>query len=159
MQLYCKKRSNRIYFKLKTMTLKQLIKFNDDRLKQYKDFVDTIDVLMKNKDDKKSIELLLEIQKLEFEGRIERGESEQVRLRKERVLEFERESMETNSKITEMIEKASKFIGKDPIGVTSKIGPLIDSYNVDNLTQEMRNDIYFELKGHYYFLTNSSKTK
>lgn len=139
------------------MTLKQLIKFNDDKLKQYKDFVDTIDVLMKNKDDKKSIELLLEIQKLEFEGRIERGESEQVRLRKERTLEFERESMEANSKIAEMIEKVSKFIGKDPIGITKNIGPLVDSYNTDNLTQEMRNDIYFELKGHYTALTEKIK--
>ncbi len=139
------------------MTLKQTIAHGKEKLKTYRDFLDTIKVLMENKDDKKAIEFLLEIQRLDFEAKAEFSENKLALLEKQRMAEFELESSETNAKISKLILEVSKFIGKDPVGVTSKIGPLVDSYNTDNLTQEMRNDIYFELKGHYIALTEKIK--
>lgn len=144
------------------MTLKQQIESNDSRLKQYKDFLDAIDLLEQSKDDKKAIAFLLDVQKLEFSGRVERGEAEQERLKKQYMVVFEQESAEANSQIDKIIELLKKYVGKEPRGVTDKIQPLIMEYNLlknseAGLSQEKRNEIYFELKGHYMFLTKKMK--
>lgn len=143
------------------MTLQQKIDSNEEKLSQYKSFVDTIDLLMKNKDDQKSIEFLLEIQRLEFSGRIERGEKEQSNLRKQREAEFEAQSAEANLKLEGLIREISKFIGKDPVSITGKIQPIVEAYEKEksDYTQWQRNAVYFELKGHFDFLTKTYKHK
>jgi hypothetical protein len=143
------------------MSLKKQIEQNNEKLKQYRDFVDAIDLLEKSKDDKKAIAFLLEIQKLEFTGRIERGEKQQAILEKQYLAEFEAVSAEANLRLDKLITEISKWIGKDPIGVTSKIQPLVEAYGREkgDYTQEQRNEVYTELSGHYKFLTETFKNK
>ena len=141
------------------MNLKAQIKANEEKLKQYRDFIDTIDLLVENKDDKKAIEFLLKVQFLEFTGRIERGEKNLDALKKQRMLEFELESAEANLRMDKLIPEISKWIGKDPVGVTVKIEPLVKAYESekDGITQERRNELYLALKSHYEFLTKKLK--
>lgn len=141
------------------MSLKQQIAQNEEKLKQYRDFVDAIDLLEQSKDDKKAIAFLLELQKLEFSGRIERGEKNLEILKKQRMVEFEMESAEANLRMDKLIPEISKWIGKDPVGVTCNIEPLVKAYESerDGISQERRNELYFGLKGHYDFLTKKLK--
>lgn len=143
------------------MTLKQQIAQNEEKLKQYREFIDTIDLLIETKDDKKSLEFLLKIQFLEFTGRIERGEKQQELLKKQRMVEFEAESAEANLRIDRMAVELSKWIGKDPLGVTCKIEPLVKAYEAerDGISQERRNELYLEMRGHWEFLTKTYKNK
>lgn len=129
------------------------------RITEYENIIDNIALIQANKDDKKAVELLLELQKIEFEGRMDRGKTELAMLKKKYVAEFENDSAEANQEIDNLINKITPFVGKEPIGVTMHVKPLLDAYAAEkeNITQERRNDIYSELKGHYMFLTQKVK--
>lgn len=139
------------------MRTRELIKEGDARLKAYGDFLDTIDLLKQNRDDKKAVEFLLDMRRLDFEEKIRNTKSKLEQYKKEYVKEFEITSAECNSKMEYLVEASSKWIDKDPVGVTVKIKPLVDKYKDRGIwkgfTQEQKNDVYMELKGHYNFLT------
>lgn len=143
------------------MSLKQQIAQNEEKLKQYRDFVDAIDLLEQSKDDKKAIAFLLDIQRLEFSGRIERGEKNLEILKRQRMVEFETESAEANLRMDKLIPEISKWIGKDPVGVTCKIQPIVEAYGREkgDYTQEQRNEVYLELRGHWKFLNETYQNK
>lgn len=143
------------------MTLRQVIKESETKLKTYKDFVDTIEMLNVNKNDKKTLEFLLGIQKLELESKIMNVEGRLAKAKKDRLWEMEQQSSECLVKIGGVVLEAKKYVGQDPVGVTDKLLPLIDRFRNDgvwmSMSQEERNDVYFELKGHLNFLKTRLK--
>ena len=144
------------------MTLKQVIKEKEFKLKTYNDFVDTIEMLAENKDDKKTLDFLLKMQKLELDSRIMNIESQLVKDRKDRLIEMEHQSQECNFRIEDVVKEAGTWIGKDPKGVTDKLPVLIGKFKDHdgwmNMSQEDRNDVYMELKSHLNFLKNTYKS-
>ncbi len=143
------------------MNLKAQIAQNEEKLSKYKKEVEDINDLLRIKNDPKSVEFLLNLRKMDKESAIAIGESKQEILKKQRMAEFELESAEANLRLDKLITEISKWIGKEPMGVTSKIGPLVEAYKAEmvGISQERRNELYFELKGHLNFLTNVYQNK
>ncbi len=143
------------------MTTKDKISFGEKMLKEYSDMLDTIKLLEWNKNDFNSIMFLLNVQRLEYESRVDGVKSKLEKLKKEYVVEFEKDSSETNVKIQDVVAESKKYIGKEPLGVTDEIKPLTDKFT-DNkgwmdMSQEDRNGVYFKLKSHLYSIKNKMK--
>lgn len=141
------------------MTTKQRIETNKAKLKQLTNEVDTISILIKNKDEKKAIDFLLEKRKEEIEARISAGENENAYLEKQYEKEYELLSAEANMNLEKLVNRAQSWVGKDPVGITSKLLPLIEAFKGGISDQQTRNDVYTELLGHMNFLTNTYKNK
>lgn len=143
------------------MTLRQKIRSNESKLKTYIEFLDTITLIQENKDDKAAIEFLVKCQILDFESRIKNVKENLEKDKKVYIVEFEKQSAECNFLIQDVVREVCKWIGREPLGVTENIKPLTDKFKKDafwsELSQEERNDVYFELKGHLNFLKNVYK--
>lgn len=141
------------------MNTKQMIDANKVRLKELIDEVDTISVLIENKDSAKALDFLLTKRKEELYSRIDAGQNENANLQKVYEQEYEVLCAEANMKLEGLVGKLEKWVGKDPVGVTSKLQPLIDIFKGGITDQQTRNDVYTELLGHFNFLTNTYKNK
>ncbi len=135
------------------MTTKQNIDFGESLIKNHKDILERIKDLRASKDDKKSIEFLLEIAELDFQSRLERDSKNLENHKKNYLTEFEHASLECNVHVGKLVEIAKKYIGTTLPGVTGvieEIKPLTDEYQNKivwgGYTQEERNEVYFKLK-------------
>lgn len=143
------------------MTLKEQLIQGNAILQSCKDMLTKITELEQNKNDKATLEFLLDIQKLEFEDRVKNTEARLEQIKKQFLIEFELQSAEANSKIEVVIFDAQKYIGKEPKNITDKIQPLIDMWDASKpyMEQEKKNDLYFELKAHLKFLKETYQKK
>ena len=100
-----------------------------------------------------------------FSDFIERKKNRLNKLKEHRqktvIPEFEKLSAECNMQMDKIIEKAKRYIGKEPLFITNSINELVNKYNVekDRMEQEEKNGIYVRLVQHINFLTNQYKNK
>ena len=119
--------------------------------------------LIKEIDDAGDVTLVLlrvlaKIAKSEFSERIDSIQKKLSALNKQYMIEFEKDSAVANKNINSIILKARQYIGKEPLGVSSKIAEAVKKIEADNfMDQESKNDIYFELSAHIDFLKNKVK--
>ena len=75
--------------------------------------------------------------------------------------EFEKLSAGCNMQMDKIIEKAKRYIGKEPLFITNSINELVNKYDVekDRMEQEEKNGIYVRLIQHINFLTTKYKNK
>ena len=93
-----------------------------------------------------------------FEERVHNVENRLAGLRKKYEVEFERESAECNSKLSEVIVMAKKLIGRDPVAISAKIEAILKKYDGTMPSdQEERNDDFYELLGHIDFFHKNVK--
>ena len=135
------------------MTTKQNIDFGESLIKNHKDILDRIKDLRASKDDKKSIEFLLEMAELDFQSRLEIDSKNLAKHKKNYVTEFEHASLECNVHVGKLVEIAKKHIGTTLNGVSGiieEIKPLTDQFDDKQVwggyDQEKRNEVYFKLK-------------
>lgn len=135
------------------MTTKQNIDFGESLIKNHQDILDSIKLLRDIKDDKKSIEFLLEITELEYQNRLDRDSKNLENHKKNYLTEFEHASLECNVHVGKLVEIAKKHIGttlNGVSGVIEEIKPLTDQYDDKSVwgdyDQEKRNEVYFKLK-------------
>ncbi|MEK6877979.1 MAG: hypothetical protein AABY22_00145 [Nanoarchaeota archaeon] len=140
------------------MTLKQQIAQGTEILLAHKKLLSDISILIEKKDDKAMLAFLLDIQKMESEDRIKNVESRLNSLKKDYIIQFEKDSAECNMNMEDVIKVVDKWIGKEPLGITDQILPLIALVR-PFMDQERKNDIYSELKGHLNFLKNTYRNK
>ena len=93
-----------------------------------------------------------------FEERVHNVENRLAGLRKKYEVEFERESSECNSKLSEVIVMAKKLVGRDPVAISAKIEAILKKYDGTMPSdQEERNDDFYELLGHIDFFHKNVK--
>ena len=137
------------------MTTKQSIEYGENLLREQRITLERIELLKESKDDKKTLEFLLEYLRLDIAGRIADSERRIVGLKRQYEVEFEKNSYVVNSELDGLISDVEGWIGKEPVSVTEKIAMVVEAYHREKaqMSQEQRNEIYFELKRHYDFLT------
>jgi len=93
--------------------------------------------------------------RLDLEGKADESEKKLERLRKQYEVEFEKNSYVVNSQIDWLVSNVSDWIGGEPVSVTDRVSDVVAAYEKEKagMSQEQRNEIYFELKRHYDFLT------
>lgn len=138
--------------------LEQEIKQGETILAEHKEALSKMKHLEEKKDDRAMLLFLVDIFKADYEGRCLSVETRLARLKKERLLEFERMSAESNMNMSKVLTRAKEFFGKDPKSVTAKMESLYHEYK-PFMEQERKNEIFFELKGHIDFLTKTYQNK
>ena len=113
------------------MTTRQSIEYGESLLKEQRSTLEKIGYLQESKDDKKTLEFLLEYLRLDLEGRVAESERKLSGLRKKYEVEFEKASYEANSKMDSLIAAISEYIGKEPLTVTERIGPVVAAYKAE----------------------------
>ena len=80
---------------------------------------------------------------------------------KKAIPEFEKLSAECNMQMDKIIEKARRYVGKEPLFITNSINELVNKYQVekDTMEQEEKNGIYIRLIQHIDFITNKYRNK
>lgn len=137
------------------MTTKQSIEYGENLLREQRSILEKIILLQESKDDKRTLEFLLEYLRLDLEGKADESEKKLERLRKQYEVEFEKNSYVVNSQIDWLVSNVSDWIGGEPVSVTDRVSDVVAAYEKEKagMSQEQRNEIYFELKRHYDFLT------
>ena len=119
--------------------------------------------LIKEIDDAGDVTLVLlrvlaKIAKSEFSERIDSIQKKLSALNKQYMIEFEKDSAVANKNINSIILKARQYIGKEPLGVSSKIDEAVKKIEADQfMDQEVKNDLYFDLAAHIDFFKNKVK--
>lgn len=118
--------------------------------------------------DKKFASEIASAQDSEFKGallhlfneRIQNIEARLTKLRAQWAVEFEKESAEANTRMPALLASAKKYIGMNPVAISTKIEAIIRYYEDGGQTydQETRNDHYYELIQHVRFM-NSQTSK
>lgn len=148
------------------MTTKQNLANGEEALKQVTDTLtalaeidDALGTPLPDDAQGRATKFLISIQLIEFESRKQTITIKLAKLRKEYVLEFEKQSIEANNHMPTVIAQAKPFIGKPPLQITELIAPLIEycEEHGDDITQEDRNEVYFKLKGHVNFMQKTYK--
>ena len=105
--------------------------------------------------------LLRVLAKVALTELFERTDSIQIKLsalNKQYMIEFEKDSAVANKNINSIILKARQYIGKEPLGVSSKIDEAVKKIEADQfMDQEVKNDLYFDLAAHIDFFKNKVK--
>lgn len=139
------------------MTTKQSIEYGENLLKEQKYLLEKIGFLQESKDDKKTLEFLLEYLRLDLEGKVADSERKLKALRDKYEVEFEKASYLANAEIAWFINWAKGYGLKEPVSVTEKLADIVATYEREKATmsQEQRNAIYSELVQHRNFLTKT----
>lgn len=140
------------------MNIKQDIQQGEAVLKSHRDTLEKIKVLEEKKDDKAMLEFLVAMYKADYEGKCLSIEARLSNLKKQRIIEFEKESAEANAKMDDILKQSSVWFGKEPLGITKALGDACASV-VPFMDQEKKNDLYFEIKGHLIFLSKTYQKK
>lgn len=117
--------------------------------------------MQESKDDKKTLEFLLEYLRLDLEGKVADSERKLKSLRGKYEVEFEKASYLANAEVEWFINWAKEQVGKEPVSVTEKLSDIVATYEREreSMSQEQRNAIHFELVQHRNFLTKTYNPK
>lgn len=147
------------------MTTKESIQVGERLLDGYKK-------MMERMNDAQTIDEVLaclrDIEKEKLNERIVNIEAKLAPLRKQYLVEFEKQSAEANMRIDSVIKEGKKWDGKEPLTITNELMNEITSFELYNMDangqkddrvmpQEMRNEIYSKIVGHLNFLKNKVK--
>lgn len=93
-----------------------------------------------------------------FQERILNLQSRLAKLKEQWAVEFEKESVEANSRFPAVLANAKKYIGREPKAVSAKIQAIIRLHESgDGIEQEKKNDDFYELIEHVRFFNTKVK--
>ena len=126
--------------------LKQHIHEGEELLAKYQHIIRRIDTAP---EEPVGIKVLLDIEKIQLEKKITNIEGKLSQARKQYMEEFEKDSAECNLRMEEILSKAKKYLDREPKGISDKLSELIKRWEFakDDIEQEEKNDIYFEVEG------------
>ncbi len=152
---------------LKSYTLKQHIQLGEKLLKSYRTIIDEISLVNSKKEllirnrtyCDCGIGILLDIEKRKLEEKILTIEGKLSESRKRYMEEFELDSAECNQHFDSVLSKAKAYFGREPKGISDKLEELIKRWEFakNDIEQEEKNDIYFEIKGIIEFFKKQKK--
>ena len=137
-------------------TLKQHIQRGEEVAGKYRDLIERMDTAST---DTEKIDILLVIEKIRFKERMINIEDKLFKSRKQYVEEFEKDSAECNLRMEEILSKAKNYLDREPKGISDKLSELIKRWEFakDDIEQEEKNDIYFEVEGIIGFFKKQKK--
>ena len=138
---------------------KALIIEGERHLSEKKGFLEQIEKLSKGNWIGASVaeSILLQIEKVKLKEAVTLIEQRLVKLNKEFLVSFEKESQEANEKMPTAIMLGQKYVGNEPMAISSEIERLIAEVKAGEMDQERKNDVYFELFRHINFFKNNIK--
>lgn len=102
--------------------------------------------------------VLLEIEKINFSERVAKIKERLEILQKKHLNEFEIDSKNTNLNIDALVERAKRYIGKEPLGISEKIQEAVAKWEaVEFMEQGEKNELFVELEGHVNFFKKKLK--